>query len=168
MNTCLFSSKTSLIPILYYQIEGNGENNDNIDQVAFQKGHSSVTKIHFFDEDLLLGFILHNRPLFVVGNIREQKVNRILIDDGSSINLLSLKTMKDLKVPINELLPSQLIIQGFNQNGQKAFRKIRFEFFIDDMESNALFHVIDIDSTYNMLLGRPWMHQNGVVSLTLH
>ena len=36
------------------------------------------------------------------------------------------------------------------------------------MESNALFQVIDVDSTYNKLLGRPWMHQNGVVSSKLH
>ena len=36
------------------------------------------------------------------------------------------------------------------------------------MESNALFHVIDAKTTYNMLLGRSWIHQNGVVSSTLH
>ena len=36
------------------------------------------------------------------------------------------------------------------------------------MESNALFHVIDAKTTYNMLLGKPWIHQNGVVSSTLH
>ena len=36
------------------------------------------------------------------------------------------------------------------------------------MESNALFHVIDAKMTYNMLLGRPWIHQNGVISSTLH
>ena len=36
------------------------------------------------------------------------------------------------------------------------------------MESNALFYVIDAKTTYNMLLERPWIHQNGVVSSTLH
>ena len=36
------------------------------------------------------------------------------------------------------------------------------------MESNALFHVIDAKTTYNMLLGKPWIHQNGIVSSTLH
>ena len=36
------------------------------------------------------------------------------------------------------------------------------------MESYPLFYVIDAKTTYNMLLGRPWIHQNGVVSSTLH
>ena len=45
----------SLNPIPYYQTEKDGENDDNIDQVAFQAGHSFVAKIYFFDEDLLLG-----------------------------------------------------------------------------------------------------------------
>ena len=52
--------------------------------------------------------------------------------------------MKDLEVPLDELLPSQLIIQGFDQHGQRALEKVRLELFIDDMESNALFRVIDV------------------------
>ena len=36
------------------------------------------------------------------------------------------------------------------------------------MEFNTLFHVIDAKTTHNMLLGRPWMHENGIISSTLH
>ena len=76
--------------------------------------------------------------------------------------------MKKLGVPLDELSQSRLMIQGFNRDGQRAFEKVRLELFIDDMESNALYHVIDAKTTYNMLLGRPWIHQNAVVSLTFH
>ena len=60
------------------------------------------------------------------------------------------------------------MIQGFNRDGQKALGKVKLELFTNDMESNALFHVIDAKTTYNMLFDKPWMHQNDVVSLTLH
>ena len=106
--------------------------------------------------------------MFVVGYAREQKINRILIDDGSAVNILPLKTMKELGIPLDELMQSRLMIQGFNQGGQKALRKVRLQLFIGDMESYPLFHVIDVKTKYNMLLGRPWIHQNGVVSSTLH
>ncbi|XP_021299514.1 uncharacterized protein LOC110428122 [Herrania umbratica] len=125
-------------------------------------------EITFSDEDLLLGSTPHNRPLFVQGYSREQKINRIQIDDGSAVNLLPLKTMKEIGMPPNELSKSHLMIQGFNLEGQRAIGKVRLQLFIDDMESNPLFHVIDANTTYNMLLGRPWIHQNGVVSSTLH
>ena len=51
------------------------------------------------------------------------------------------------------------MIQGFNRDGQRALEKVRLELLIDDMESNALFHVIDAKTTYNILLWRPWIHQ---------
>uniref|UniRef100_A0A6N2MGP5 Retrotransposon gag domain-containing protein n=1 Tax=Salix viminalis TaxID=40686 RepID=A0A6N2MGP5_SALVM len=95
-------------------------------------------------------------------------VNRILVDDGSAVNILPLKTMRELGIPMDELFPSHLMIQGFNQGGQNAIGKIRLAMHIEDMESNALFHVIDAKTTYNMLLGRPWIHENGIISSTLH
>ncbi|KAL0449509.1 UNVERIFIED_CONTAM: hypothetical protein Slati_1507300 [Sesamum latifolium] len=39
---------------------------------------------------------------------------------------------------------------------------------MEDMFSTALFHVIDAKTSYNMLLGRPWLHENGVVPSTWH
>jgi hypothetical protein len=127
-----------------------------------------TTEISFNDEDLLLGSKLHNRPLFIKGYVDQKMVNRILVDDGSAVNILPLKTMKELGIPMDELFPSHLMIQGFNQGGQNAIGKIRLAMHMEDMESNALFHVIDAKTTYNMLLGRPWMHENGIISSTLH
>ena len=37
------------------------------------------------------------------GDVGEQKVNRILIDDGSVINILPLNTIKELGVFLDEL-----------------------------------------------------------------
>ena len=36
------------------------------------------------------------------------------------------------------------------------------------LTSNVLFHVIDAKTTYNMLLGHPWIHGNGIVLSTSH
>jgi hypothetical protein len=63
-------------------------------------------KITFTDEDLLLGSKPHNRPLFVSGYIREEKVSRILIDDGSAVNIMSKATMKCLGISTEELSKS--------------------------------------------------------------
>ena len=100
--------------ITCYHIDGNVENKDNIDTLTFEASQLSTTRINFSDEDLLLGSTPPNRPLFVVGYIREQRVNRILIDDGSAVNILPLNTIKELRVPLDELSQSRLMIQGFN------------------------------------------------------
>ncbi|KAL0294903.1 UNVERIFIED_CONTAM: hypothetical protein Sradi_6862400 [Sesamum radiatum] len=136
------------------------EDSSNADDCMF-----TITSI---DEDLLLGSKPHNRPLFVAGYVREQKVNRILIDGGSRVNILPLRIFKELEIPIDELSNSRLMIQGFNQGGQRAVGIIRMQLTMEDMVSTALFHVIDAKTSYNMLLGRPWLHENAVVPSTWH
>jgi len=46
-----------------------------------------TTEISFNDEDLLLRSKLHNRPLFIKGYVNKKMVNRILVDDGSAVNI---------------------------------------------------------------------------------
>ncbi|XP_075095445.1 uncharacterized protein LOC142173713 [Nicotiana tabacum] len=76
--------------------------------------------------------------------------------------------LKKLGISIDELSKSNLTIQGFNQGGQRAIGMIRVGLSISEMKSNTLIHVIDAKISYNLLLGRPWIHENGVVSSTLH
>ncbi|CAL9019530.1 unnamed protein product [Prunus brigantina] len=61
-----------------------------------------------------------------------------------------------------------LTIQGFNQLGKKFMGTIALQMEIRDLYLDALFHVIDADTSYNVLLGRPWLHTYTVVPSTLH
>ncbi|XP_074315668.1 uncharacterized protein LOC141651875 [Silene latifolia] len=122
----------------------------------------------FSDEDLLLGSKPHNRPLYVSGYIRGQKVNRILIDGGSGVNLMPKATMKELGITVDELSSSRTIIHGFNLNGERAIGMIRVNLSMGDLSSETLFHVIEARTSFKLLLGRPWKHENGVVASTLH
>ncbi|KAA0042128.1 ty3-gypsy retrotransposon protein [Cucumis melo var. makuwa] len=124
--------------------------------------------ISFSDEDLLLGSKLHNRPLYVSGYVREQKLNQILIDNGSAVNILPKSTMNQLGISVEELSNSKLVIQGFNQGAQQAIGTVRLEIVIGDLQASTIFHVIDSRTAYKMLLGRPWIHENGIVTSTLH
>ena len=125
-------------------------------------------KMTFADEDLLLGSKPHNRPLFVSGYTGGERVSPILIDDGSAVNIMPKGIMKRLGISMEELSKSRLVIQGFNQEGQKAIGMIRLDVTIDELKARPLFHVIDSKTSYNLLLGRPWIHGNGVVLSTLH
>ncbi|KAM2148114.1 hypothetical protein ACFX1Q_004772 [Malus domestica] len=39
---------------------------------------------------------------------------------------------------------------------------------IGELKSSVMFHVIDARTSYGLLLGRPWIHANGVVPSTIH
>ncbi|GAA0157667.1 hypothetical protein LIER_38495 [Lithospermum erythrorhizon] len=51
--------------------------------------------ITFTNEDMFLGYGNHNRPLYVSGFACEERVGRILIDGGSAVNLMPLKTLNN-------------------------------------------------------------------------
>uniref|UniRef100_A0A803LLV7 Uncharacterized protein n=1 Tax=Chenopodium quinoa TaxID=63459 RepID=A0A803LLV7_CHEQI len=71
-----------------------------------------IASLTFTDEYLMLGLKPHNRPLFVCGHIRKQKVNHILIDGGSAVNIMPKSTMRKLGITDDELSQSCLMIQG--------------------------------------------------------
>ncbi|XP_020410272.1 uncharacterized protein LOC109946528 [Prunus persica] len=129
---------------------------------------SCLAAITFGEDDLLLGSRFHNRPLYVTGEVGGTTINRILLDCGSAVNIIPLKTLHAIGMSARQLSPSMLTIQGFNQLGQKAMGSIALQMEIGDLYSNALFHVIEADTSYNVLLGRPWLHTYGVVLSTLH
>ena len=39
---------------------------------------------------------------------------------------------------------------------------------LDTLSTYVKFHVIDAATSYNALLGRPWLHDNQIVPSTLH
>ncbi|KAI5316794.1 hypothetical protein L3X38_036501 [Prunus dulcis] len=129
---------------------------------------SCLAAITFGEDDFLLGSKFHNRPLYVTGEVGGTIINRILLDCGSAVNLIPLKTLHAIGMSARQLSPSMLTIQGFNQLGQKAMGSIALQMEIGELYSDALFHVIDADTSYNVLLGRPWLHTYGVVPSTLH
>ncbi|KAL0420666.1 UNVERIFIED_CONTAM: hypothetical protein Slati_3089500 [Sesamum latifolium] len=129
---------------------------------------SCCATLSFTDEDLLLGSKPHNRPLFVLGFIQEQRVNRILIDGGSAVNIMPKTTMKKMGITSEDLSRSRLTIQGFDQGTQRAVGMTWLDLTVGELKASTLFHVIDARTSYNLLLGRPWLHENGVVPSTLH
>ena len=82
------------------------------------------TAVSFTDGDLLLGSKPHYHLLFVTGYIWGQKVKRILVDGGSTVNIKPKSTVNNLRTTIEELSKSQLMIQDFNLEGQRTISMI--------------------------------------------
>ncbi|KAL0361042.1 UNVERIFIED_CONTAM: hypothetical protein Sradi_3788700 [Sesamum radiatum] len=77
-------------------------------------------------------------------------------------------TMKKLGITSEDLSRSRLTIQGFDQGTQRAIGMTRLDLTVGELKASTLFHIIDARTSNNLLLGRPWLHENGVVPSTLH
>ncbi|MGV7988842.1 retropepsin-like aspartic protease, partial [Mycobacterium kansasii] len=114
-----------------------------------------------FSDDDLIGETEHNRPLMIEGYICGKKIKRVMIDNGSAVNLLPLSMINKLGYRRSDLRPSGMMIQGFNQDGQRALGKITVTMEVGELVTNVVCHVINAVTTYNLLLGRLWIHQYG-------
>ena len=122
----------------------------------------------FFDNDLVLGSKPHNRPSFVTSYIKEQRVERILVDGGSAINIMPKSTMNDLEITVVDLSKSRMVIQGFSLESQRSIGMICLELTMGDLSTSSIFHVIDFKTSYKLLLGHQWVYEHGIVASTLH
>jgi len=60
------------------------------------------------------------------------------------------------------------MIYDFNAGSSHPLGKIRLRCRIGDLKSEVTCYIIDTDMSYNLLLGRPWIHANWIVPSTLH
>ena len=76
--------------------------------------------------------------------------------------------MHFLGIPLHSLSKMVTMIYVFNAGSSRPLGKIRLKCQIGDLRSEMTCYVIDADTLYNMLLGRPWIHANWIVPSTLH
>jgi len=109
----------------------------------------------------------HDIPLYYTGYIRSSEVSHIPVDPGFALSIVPYNIMQHLGIPTHRLNATQTTIYDFNANGKRSMGKINLRCHIGDLRSEVTCYVIDADTSYNLLSGRPWIHHNSIPS-TLH
>ena len=91
-----------------------------------------------------------------------------MVDSGSSINIMPLRVLESLALNVKGLTNERIMIHGFDQHGLKAMGAITLDLNIGGLKAPTKLFIIDANTSYKILLGRPWLHENGVVPSTLH
>src|SRR3954469_5196269 len=121
------------------------------------------TDIVFTPEDMQVQS-RHAHPLYFTGYIGSTEITRIQVDPGSALSIMPRRVMEHLSIPAHRLSATDTNIFGFNANSTRPMGKIKFRCQIGDLKTEVTVYVIDADTSYNLLLGRPWIHRNHIVS----
>src|SRR3954466_7309662 len=78
------------------------------------------------------------------------------------------RVMEHLSIPAHRLSATDTNIFGFNVNSTRPMGKIKLRCQIGDLKTEVTVYVIDAETSYNLLLGRPWIHRNHIVPSTPH
>jgi hypothetical protein len=95
-------------------------------------------------------------------------LSHMLVDTGSSLNVLPKKALAKLNCEGLILTPTDLIVRAFDGSKRVVFREVELPVKIGPEVFKSVFYVMDIQPAYSCLLGRPWIHAAGDMTSTLH
>ncbi|XP_026429338.1 uncharacterized protein LOC113325357 [Papaver somniferum] len=124
----------------------------------------------------------HTEPLVITMNLgkyskwesdeaSERKIweiNRILVDTGRSVDILFYHAFRTMGYKDSDLVPSIYNINGFNGIASRPKGELTVKIFAGELETQVIVCVIDVDSPYNALIGRPWIHGIKGIASTYH
>nr|AAS01973.1 retrotransposon protein, putative, Ty3-gypsy sub-class [Oryza sativa Japonica Group] len=120
----------------------------------------SEQKIEFSEEDHPKTAVIPGiYPIVVEPTIRNIKVARVLIDGGSSINLLFTSTLDAMGIPQSELTPTDQPFHGITpQSSSRPLGKITLPVTFGQSNNfrteQITFDVAEFDTAYNAIIGR--------------
>ena len=118
----------------------------------------------FIDEELLVEGRGHNKALLVSVKCADHIVTKVLIDNGSSLNVMPKTTLDKLSFDASYIRPSSMVVRAFDGSRCEVRGEIDLPIQIGSCTFQITFQVMDIIPTYCCLLGRPWIHSTGLVS----
>ncbi|MCL7051591.1 hypothetical protein MKW94_001443 [Papaver nudicaule] len=125
----------------------------------------------FSDEDLPTEGKEHNRALHITVGCEGFYVPHVLIDNGSGVNICTLAKAKKIGIREEEICfrsDTVRTVRGFDNEKRSVMGEFTTTIVIGPAHTRTTFLVIDINTSYTMLLGRPWLHANLAVGSTLH
>jgi len=110
----------------------------------------------------------HNKALHVSVKCMDYAIARVLIDNGSSLNVMPKSTLDKLPYDKNHKRASAMVVRAFDGSRREVIGEIELLVQVGPCTFQVVFQVMDIFPTYSCLLGRPWIHSAGVVPSILH
>jgi len=143
----------------------------NISLDSFEGIVNNITAnnyLTFTDEEIPTEGRGHNKALHVSVKCLDHVIARVLIDNGSSLNVMPKTTLGKLPCEGIHMKPSAMIVRAFDGSKREVMGEVELPIQIGPRVFQITFQVMDILPAYSCLLGRPWIHSAGLVPSTLH
>ena len=125
-------------------------------------------KISFHKDELPIEGTTHNKALYISVQYQDKVINKALVDAGSGLNICPLSTQTRLGVVSTKIQTCKMNVRPFDGSQRGTIEEITLDMLIGPVTFPIAFQILDIPSSYNLLLGRPWIHMAGAVPSTLH
>ncbi|KAI5437974.1 hypothetical protein KIW84_023922 [Lathyrus oleraceus] len=110
----------------------------------------------------------HNLALHISMNSKDDALSNVLVDTRSSLNVLPKSILAKLSYQRPPMRQNGVVVKAFDGSRKSMIGELDLPIKIGPSDFQITFQVMDIHLSYNCLLGRPWIHEAGAVTSTLH
>ncbi|XP_050890649.1 uncharacterized protein LOC127096071 [Lathyrus oleraceus] len=129
---------------------------------------TACNNLSFSDEELPEHGREHNLALHISMNCQEDSMSHVLVDTGSSLNDMPKSTLSKFAYQGAPMRFSGVVVKAFDGPRKTVIGEVDLPINIGLCLFQITFQVMDIHPAYSCLLGRPWIHEDGAITSTLH
>ena len=127
-----------------------------------------MNQLTFSDDELPPVGRGHIKALYISVKTNDRIVSKVLIDNGSALNVYPLSTLEKLDIEPTRVRVTSMVVRAFDGTRRELLGEIDLPVEVGPQVYNINFQVLRIDCPYNLLLGRLWLHTAGAVPSSLH
>jgi hypothetical protein len=124
--------------------------------------------LYFTADELGAEGTRHNKPLYITVRCKDCLIGKVLIDNGSALNVLPKHMLKEMPVDESHIKPSTMMARAYDGSPRQIIGTLEVELYVGPQMFLVTLQVMDIHPSYSMLLGRSWIHAAGAVTSSLH
>jgi len=124
--------------------------------------------LYFTKDELDAGGTNHNKPLYITVRCNDCTIGKVLVDNGSTLNVLSKHVLNEMPIDSTHILLSTMMARVYDGFPMKVVGTIKIELCIGPQVFLVTLQVINIHPSYTILLGRFWIHVVRTVASSLH
>ncbi|GAU40821.1 hypothetical protein TSUD_398050, partial [Trifolium subterraneum] len=169
MLSLLLSSEAHRDTLLKILNEAHVTKDITVDQFDGVVANITTSRYLGFNEDELpSGGHDHNKALNISVKCLDNIFSKVLVDTGSSLNVMPKTTLDKLASEEVSIRPSSLIVKAFDGSKRAVMGEVDLPILIGPQLFTITFQIMDINPSYSCLLGRLWIHAARAITSTLH
>jgi hypothetical protein len=108
------------------------------------------------------------KTFYVLGHIDGRLISRMVVDGRAVINLMSYSMFKKFGREDDDLMKTNLTLNGVGGNLMEARGIVSMELTVGSKSLTTVFFIVDVQGNYSVILRHDWIHVNRCVPSILH
>jgi hypothetical protein len=129
---------------------------------------SALKKLFMMFSKPNLSMSMHLRPLYATVAVEGKEVNKMMVDSGAAVNVITVRTMTVLGIKKTAIQQTTLSVKNFAGTTTKTLGLLFLKVTLGPADAVHAFFVVECTAPYSGILGRDWIHRSYCVPSSMH